>query len=321
VAIRAEMLMGTTVTIEAPAAAPAVVERAFEWFRSVEQVCTRFDPDSELCRLTARPATAVTVSPLLFEAVRFAIQIADVSAGAFDPTLGAALQQRGFNRQHRTGTSVPVIVDPAGKVSYRDVVTDADRQTITLLRPLLLDLGAVAKGLAIDLAAQELHACGSYAIDAGGDLYLGGTNGARQPWSIGIRHPRKPGECIAAVQVVDKAVCTSGDYERVVTGPPDGGRHDGPAEGGRRKGPAKAGHYVETHEHHIIDPRTGSSPANVASVTVIAASAMLADALATAAFVLGPERGLALLEQLDVDGLMVDDNLELRRTKDWPGVE
>jgi thiamine biosynthesis lipoprotein len=281
-----------------------VVDRAFEWFRSVEQVCTRFDPDSELCRLTAHPATPVMVSPLLFEAVRFAIHIADVSGGAFDPTVGATLQHRGFSREHRTGATVPVMVEPAADVSYRDVAIDAEQRTITLLRPLLLDLGAVAKGLAIDLAARELHACGSYAIDAGGDLYLGGTNAERQPWSIGIRHPRKPGECITAVQVTDKAVCTSGDYERVVTGPVKAGHHARPPE---------AGH----HEHHIIDPRTGASPTNAASVTVIAPSAMLADALATAAFVLGPAQGVALLDQLEVHGLIIDNSLDLHRTTGW----
>ncbi len=74
------------------------------------------------------------------------------------------------------------------------------------------------------------------------------------------------------------------------------------------------------NQHHIIDPRTGSSPTTVASVTVIAPSAMLADALATAALVLGPERGLSLLEQLEVEGLIIDANLELRRTAGWPDV-
>jgi FAD:protein FMN transferase len=304
VSVRAEMLMGTTVTIDARGAEPAAIDRAFDWFHAVEQVCTRFDPDSELCRLTMQPATAVPVSPLLFEAVRFALHVADVSGGAFDPTLGAAMQQRGFNREHRTGATMPVIVEPAPDVSYRNVEIDVDHHTVTLTRPLLLDLGAVAKGLAIDLAAKELQSFDSFAIDAGGDLYLGGVNGEGQPWSIGIRHPRLPGECIGAVRVSNQAVCTSGDYERVL----------GPPEGGPRS-PAKAGHY---DQHHIIDPRTGTSPTDAASVTVLASSAMLADALATAAFVLGPARGLALLEQLQVDGLLVTPQLEMFHTTGWP---
>jgi thiamine biosynthesis lipoprotein len=301
------MLMGTTVTIDARDADPAAIDRAFGWFRAVEQVCTRFDPESELCRLTMRPARAVPVSPLLFEAVRFALHVADVSGGAFDPTLGAAMQRRGFNREHRTGATVPVMVEPESDVSYRDVEIDVDHHTVTLTRPLLLDLGAVAKGLAIDLAAKELRSFDSVAIDAGGDLYLGGVNGEGQPWLVGIRHPRLPGECIGAVRVSNQAVCTSGDYERVMWGEPCQARPRGPDK------------VRATPQHHIIDPRTGTSPTNAASVTVLAASAMLADALATAAFVLGPAPGLALLEQLQVEGLFVTSQLEMIHTTGWPG--
>jgi len=172
------------------------------------------------------------------------------------------------------------------------VTIDESAQTVTLHRPLLLDLGAVAKGLAVDLAARELAASRDFAIDAGGDLYLGGTNLEGQPWSIGIRHPRQPGSCIAAVRVSDRAVCTSGDYER--------------------QGPSEA-------EHHIVDPRTGLSPQDVASVTVIAPSAMLADALATTAFVMGSDDGLPWLEQMGVEALIVTRTLESITTPGWPG--
>jgi thiamine biosynthesis lipoprotein len=278
--------MGTTVTIDAPGADAALIDRAFEWCRHVEQVCTRFDPASELCGVSAAaPGEPVTCSRLLFEAVQFALHVADISGGAFDPTLGITMQRRGFSREHRSGAIVPTLVDEIGPVSYRDVTLDPESRTITLTRPLLLDLGAVAKGLAVDLAARELRGCGNFAIDAGGDLYLGGVNAEQQPWSVGIRHPRDAGACIAAVRVSDQAVCTSGTYER---------------------------------GHHILDPRDPHASESVASVTVIAASAMLADALATAAFVLGPLPGLAFLEQMGVDGLIVTSDLELIRTPGWP---
>jgi thiamine biosynthesis lipoprotein len=294
---RTEVLMGTTVTIDAAGAeAEAALQRAFNWFVLVEQVCTRFDPRSELSQLTQNPGAAVAVGPLLFQAVQFAVHVAATTDGAFDPTVGAAMHRRGFDREHRTGTVVPPLADPSPDVSYRDVEIDATRHTITLRRPLLLDLGAVAKGLAVDLAARELEPCRDFAIDAGGDLYLGGVNAEGQPWSIGIRHPRIAGEVIAAVRVSNQAVCTSGDYERRT----------------------RLGQRADD-EHHIIDPRTGASPTHVASVTVVAESAMLADALATAAFVLGPENGLSLLERMDVHGLIVTASLDLIRTKDWPG--
>jgi thiamine biosynthesis lipoprotein len=295
VPVRAEALMGTMVTIEAVGAHDgAAIERAFDWFRTVEHICTRFDPASELCQLASRSGKAVPVSRLLFEAVQFALHIADASGGAFDPTVGTAMHRRGFNREHRSGVQVPLVVDSIDEVSYRDVSVDSANRTITLQRPLLLDLGAVAKGLAIDLAARELESCGSFAIDAGGDLYLGGVNHEGQPWTIGIRHPRRPGECITSVRVTNQAVCTSGDYERMA-------------------GPAEVG-------HHIIDPRTGSSPSDVASVTVIAPSAMAADALATAAFVLGRDAGVALLREMGVEGLFVTTNLDLIPTPGWLSV-
>jgi thiamine biosynthesis lipoprotein len=302
---RAEALMGTLVTIEASGADhDAAVERAFGWFQQVEQTCTRFDPESELCQLTRHPGVAVPVSRLLFEAVRFALGVADASDGAFDPTVGAVLQQRGFDRNHRTGEPIPTRVDTPDDITFRDVAVDDSTQTVTLKRPLLLDLGAVAKGLAVDLAARELAAIRDFAIDAGGDLYLGGANPDGQPWSIGIRHPRNPGECIAAVRVSNQAVCTSGDYERRTPAQPASRARvtGGPTDG----------------SHHIVDPRTGRSPDALASVTVVAMSAMLADALATTAFVLGPDAALPWLEQMGVEGMIVTPTLETQCTDGWP---
>jgi thiamine biosynthesis lipoprotein len=301
--VRAEALMGTVVTIDAVGVErDAAIDRAFEWFRLVEATCTRFEPQSELCQLTTRPGSAVTVSRLLFEAIRFAIGVAEASEGAFDPTIGATLQRRGFDREHRTGLAAPVMVEPSDGVSFRDVTLDEEAQTVTLQRPLLLDLGAVAKGLAVDLAARELAPLGNFAIDAGGDLYLGGRNHDGESWSIGIRHPRQPGTCIAAVRVSDRAICTSGDYERQMPGQPT-------TPGARTSG----------SDHHILDPRSGTSPVDTASVTVIAPSAMLADALATTAFVLGPDEGRKWLEHMGVEGLIVTSALGVIQTQGWPG--
>jgi thiamine biosynthesis lipoprotein len=283
VPVRTEVLMGTLVTIEVvPAGADAVVERAFDWFREIESRCSRFDEQSELMQLTARVREPIAVSPILFEAVRFALCVAEDTGGAFDPTIGHRMEARGFNREDRTGRTVCSGISPESRANYRDISVDVERRTITLGRPLILDLGAVAKGLAVDAAARELQPFKDFAIDAGGDLYLGGLNRDGIPWSVGIRHPRLDRELIDSFRVSNHAVCTSGDYER--------------AGGGT--------------EHHIFDPRTGVSPGDVASVTVVAPNALLADALATAAFVLGPVSGLRLLERHGVEGLIVTPTLE-----------
>ncbi len=284
--------MGTVVTIrvvrpendpEADAVESAM-ERAFGWFHEIEERCTRFQPQSELMQLTVQAGVAVPVSTILFEAVRFALLVAKETGGAFDPTVGHRMAARGFDREHRTGERVPSTNEPNPDVSYRDVELNQDRRTVTLRRPLTLDLGAVAKGLAIDTAARELAPFEDFSIDAGGDLYMGGVNPKGEPWSVGIRHPRRDGELIDTVQVSNQAVCTSGDYERPVRG--------------------------EAGEHHILDGRTGSSPRTVASATVVAPGAMLADALATAAFVLGPQEGLQFLTRMGVDGLIYTPELE-----------
>lgn len=284
--VRTEAVMGTLVSIRVlHAGAEAAVGRAFGWFHEIEQRCTRFDPASELMQLTAHTGLPVPVSAILYEAVQFALGVAEESGGAFDPTVGHTLERRGLNKEHRTKKPVHTAIEPADDVSYRDVDLDPQSRTITLRRPLLLDLGAVAKGLAVDAAARELAPFSDFAIDAGGDLYLGGRNLRGAPWSIGIRHPRRDGALIDTLRITNQAVCTSGDYERA---------------------------------EHILDPRSNKPAAAVASATVIAPTAMLADALATAAFVLGPAAGLQLLNRMGVEGLIVTPDLERFETGGLP---
>ncbi|MES1254007.1 MAG: FAD:protein FMN transferase [Acidobacteriota bacterium] len=271
------------------------VERAFGWFREVEACCSRFDADSELMQLVARPGVPVRASRTLLHAVRLALAVAEETGGAFDPTVGAEVASRGFDRHYRTGQRPRLPIVPDDRATYRDVAVDLDAETITLGCPLLLDLGAVAKGLAIDLAARELRVWKNYAVDAGGDLYVAGRGPGGGPWSVGIRHPRDDHRLIETLSASDCAVCTSGDYERM---------------GANAQGESG---------HHILDPRTGATAVRAASVTVVASTAMLADALATAAFVLGPPEGIHLLERHGVDGLIVAPNLERYVTQGFLG--
>jgi len=274
--------MDTLVTISVVRpCADSAIDRAFEWFQRIEECCTRFDGASELMQLTSRPGIPVPVSAMLFESVQFALKVAEETGGAFDPTVGHRMERRGFNRNHHTGQFISTEI-AEDDVSYRDVHLDANHRTIQLERPLILDLGAVAKGLAIDMAARELQPFADFSIDAGGDLYLGGCNPDGQPWHIGIRHPHGDDAMIYELNASNQAVCTSGDYERGA---------------------------------HILDPRAGAPANSAVSVTVIAPNAMLADALSTAAFVLGPTDGVALLERMGVDGVIVTPSLERFETQ------
>jgi thiamine biosynthesis lipoprotein len=293
--VTSAIFMDTLVTIDVaePGSTGDRAERvrdAFGWFAHVERVCSRFDRRSELSHLSASPiGVPISVSPLLFELIDFACSVARASDGAFDPTVGRAMETNGFNRDYLTGELTSSSIGAMSHCSYLDVLLDPGSRAVTLVKPLVLDLGAVAKGFAIDLAAEELRPFGNFAINAGGDILAHGRHSPDTPWHIGIRHPRAPGDQIDSLVISDAAVCTSGDYERP--------RPDG-----------KPG-------HHILDPRTGKSTEGVASVTVVASSAMLADAMSTAAFALGPERAVEFLESQGVEGLIVSADVRTFETK------
>ena len=297
--------MGTVVSVQIVGGTPASrAERAhaaLEWVSTVESTCSRFQPHSELRRLSATVGQDIAVSPLLFNALHVALQVAEQSHGAFDPTIGVEMQARGFDRAWDTGASsfarMPADTDVA---SWRDVVLDHSAQSVRLLRPLLLDLGAIAKGLAVDLVARELADCEDYAVEAGGDMYVAGHNANGQPWRVGIQHPRQPGESFATMSLSNMAVCTSGDYAR-------------------RTADDTQSHLVDPRAHDVVVSRLPSGPTSLSthpiSSTVIAPQAMIADALATAVMVLGVNEGITLLETHGVQGIVVDTQLNLTTTQ------
>jgi thiamine biosynthesis lipoprotein len=260
------------------------VDRALGWFTHVESVCTRFDAASELRQLSTRIGEKTPVSALLFEAVQFAVAVADASEGAFDPTVGHRMEAAGFDREHRSGNTARSGIEAPDDVSFRDIELDIDARAITLHRPLTLDLGAVAKGLAIDMAARELAPFADFAIDAGGDLFLGGHNVAGDAWSVGIRNPINTTLVLETVRATDIAVCTSGAYER---------------------------------PGHIITRASNESSDALASVTVVAPSAMVADALSTAALAMGRADGETFLERHEARALLVTTALACSHTRAW----
>jgi FAD:protein FMN transferase len=261
-------------------------DRAFGWFAEVERRCSRFDEASELRSLSRGIGEPISISTLLFSALDISLEVARLTDGALDPAIGRAMEQSGFNTNYVTGE--PVRTSPADSPgTYRDILLDYDSHTVTLLRRLSLDLGAVAKGFAIDLAARELSGLPGFVINAGGDILTGGLNPDGEPWRIGIRHPRRHAELLTSLRITDAAVCTSGDYER----------------------PQAAG-----DGHHILNPVSGRSAGSAISATVIAPTAIVADALSTAVFVLGPEAGVDLLNRQGIDGLIVGPDLNVVAT-------
>ncbi|WP_240545954.1 FAD:protein FMN transferase [Paenibacillus artemisiicola] len=292
---KAKLMMGTVVDMKivyneltSREEMELAIDRAFEVFRSVEQACSRFSADSELMKACLQREMPVRISPLLYEPLHAALEMARMTKGRFDPTIGSIMEAYGFNRHYLTGG---VIESRAAEhVSYQDVILDEQERTLRLLKPMVLDLGASAKGFAVDLASHELNkldGAAGFVINAGGDLYAKGVNDQELPWKVGIRHPIHQDHFIAAIDMSQGAVCTSGSYER--------------------KSPSTAG------IHHLIAPASKQSPNDWISCSVIAPYAMMADLYSTAAFVLGAEEGRRFIEDAELDGLLVTPGLQVVR--------
>ena len=216
VPVRTEVLMGTLVTIHvvAPGTLSDAIERAFGWFREIEARCTRFDEPSELRQLTTSVGVAGAGEPDSLRGRPVRGDPSRKTPAARSIRRSASAWRRGVRPRASHRPDSAHACRTGRRRHYRDIEVDAARQTITLRRPLTLDLGAVAKGLAVDAAARELQPFTDFAIDAGGDLYLGGRNpeGAHGRSAFAIRD--SIAQLIDSLRVSDKAVCTSGDYER-----------------------------------------------------------------------------------------------------------
>lgn len=288
--------MSTTVSVQIVGAHPnaeSLAASALDWFRLVESTCSRFDTQSELVRLCEASPNTATVSPLLFEVLRVALAVADASHGAFDPTLGATLGAMGFDTHWQTGATLGRDF-PTDRADWRRIVLDETHGTLVLPQRVMLDLGAIAKGFALDLAARALSGVADCCIVAGGDLLCRGLNGAGHAWRTAIVDPQFPSRAIGVVEVgaPEYAICTSGGYQRRAT-----------------------------HGHHILDARARHasvhSAEKLSGATVVAPQAAVADALATAAFVMGIEEAAPLLEAQGVDAVLIDTFGVVHEVRGW----
>lgn len=302
---RTAFAMGTYVRLViAGQQAAETVQACLDELERLEEVFDRFQPDSELSRLNARAGAGwVAVSDELFVALQVALEVAEKSDGAYDPTVAPLVDTWGFREEDgRIPDHAPPpsagIASAIAKVDYRQVQVDNERRRVLLPAGMELDLGGVAKGYALDRLAGVAGELGveSALMDLGGNIRVLGDRPAGGPWRIAVRHPRGSGRIYAVLPVSGKAVATSGDYQRYFTWK------------GRRYS-------------HILDPRTGHPAASLTSVTVIAPSGALSDALSTAAFVLGPKAGKAFLESIPgVEGLFVDAKLRMTVTRGLEGI-
>ena len=281
--VRTRLLMGPVVEIAATGPRNNVLEEAvsaaFDEMARIDRLMGPQGEDSDISRLSAA-TSALEVSAETAEVIALGLDVSQASEGAFHLAMGRLKNLWGIDMD---APRVPAPEKIAQARPPRNALRLEGRQVIKSRGDLKVDLGGIAKGYAVDRAAEILARAGvtSATINAGGDMRLVGARPER-PWRIGVQHPRRPGEVYAILTLPASAVVTSGDYERFFE------------EGGRRY-------------HHLLDPATGYPAQGIQAVTVVAEEAALADALSTAVFILGVEKGLALLHRWPkVEGLIID---------------
>ncbi|HSZ81184.1 MAG TPA: FAD:protein FMN transferase [Polyangia bacterium] len=301
-------VMGTSATFTIWTADAARAEQAFAAadteIERIERLMTDWErPEwtpSDVVRINkAAGKQAVKVSEETLAVIEKSLEMSKRSEGAFDVTFAVMRGIWKFDEDLDPTVPAPEEIARRRKfINWRDVIVNHAARTVKLRRPeMRLGLGGIAKGYAVDKCVAVLRAAGfsDFMVQAGGDLFVAGSKGPAS-WMVGVRDPRGgPKDIIARMPIRDHAFSTAGDYERSFV--VDGRRY-----------------------HHIIDPKTGYPATASREVTIFAPTAFLADALDDAVFILGPKKGLALVDAYpDCAALIVDAANQVWTSKSLEG--
>jgi thiamine biosynthesis lipoprotein len=266
-------LMGTVINLKVagpdPKAASAAIRACLDRMATLEAVLSRFQAESQLSRLN-RDGFLADADPSLLAVVQRSQELSQLTAGAFDITVKPVLDL------YQAGPDLPgedEVQRTLALVDFRKI--DLHDRTIRFQKMgMSVTVDGIAKGFIVDEGVAVLNEYGftNVMVEAGGDLMAMGEKTSHTPWKVGLQAPRdKIGNLMATFRVQNKALATSGDYMQAFT--------------------------QDFSNHHIIDPRTGRSSPELASVTIMAPTVTLADGLATAVMVMGT-KGFSLIEDL-----------------------
>ncbi len=292
---QSRVLMGTQINLIVFGPDPVECDQAVQaTFARMDELTTRLsrhNQTSELARLNTR-GRLVRPGRDLCRVLELAERISRLSEGAFDVTI---LPLQELYARAAARNTLPDRDRIAATLRLVDhTMIHFDETAVTLAKKgMAITLDGIAKGYIVDqgIAALRQRNFPNVYVEAGGDLRVAGVKPGNRPWRIGIRNPRpdKANELVT-IAMADRAVATSGDYMQPFS--------------------------ADLRNHHIIDPRTGHSPPELASATVTAPTVALADGLATAAMVLGPRRAIAMLEALpDCEGFFIGKDLRRYQTR------
>lgn len=286
---RSQMLMGTVVFVTAFApdeeTARGAVKEGLDEIRRLEELLSTWIPTSELSRVNAEAGgAAVAVSPETLEVVRHSLDMYRLTEGGFNIALGPAVSLWNVSGDGHL-PSAEELEAVRSRLDLSQIHLNGEARTLRLGRTgMQIDIGGIGKGFAADLAVRVMQQAGATAgvVALSGDIKTFGRMPDDQRFVFGIQHPRQAqGRLLGRLELENEAVSTAGDYQRYFE--KDGVRY-----------------------HHILDPVTLQPARKCQSVTVVAKEGVLADGLDTGIFVMGPEKGMALIESLPgVEGIIV----------------
>jgi thiamine biosynthesis lipoprotein len=258
--------------------------QAFQEIKRMEHLMSSRVESGDVFRINQSSGKEwVRVSPETIQVIKKAQEVSELSRGGFDITVGPLTELWRKAREKKIPPSAEEVKEKLDLVNFKNIEVNQEGKVFLKKKGMAIDLGGIAKGYAVDRAFDVLTSLGykNLIVNAGGDLRVGGTKN-NQPWSIGIQNPRDPQKLLTRISVSDMAVATSGDYEKFFI-------------------------YERKRYHHIFDPKNGFPTEGCQSVTIATKDCITADGLATAVFVLGPEKGYSLCQKLNgVQCLIVD---------------
>ena len=286
---KTETIMGTqvSITVVAPTAEEGerAVDAAMAEIRRLDAMMSLYKDTSEIAKVNLAAGTVpVKVSPEMIEVVEHAAKISELSGGVFDVTIGPLVVLWQMRLKEGKAPTDEEIAGVRPLVNYRNIVMDKKASTLFLKKKgMILDLGGM-KGYIADRVADLMKRRGinNALIALAGDIWALGRREDGNPWRIGVQHPREKDKTLTVLELSDKYICTSGDYERFVI-------------------------RENKRYHHIIDPRTGRPSTGVISVTLMGKQGALIDPLAKIPFILGPEEGMKIVRRFGAEAIIVDD--------------
>ncbi|MFA5085925.1 MAG: FAD:protein FMN transferase, partial [Candidatus Omnitrophota bacterium] len=261
------------------------IDKAFDEVKRVEDVYSVYNHASEISRINKlRKNEKLQISDGVFNLILKSIDYSKRTFGTFDITVKPIIDLWHKAKTRGRVPSEDEISRALGHVGYKNIVLDETNRTISFKKEeMSIDMGGIAKGYATDRAINILEDAGinNALVTSGGDMYCLGKKSRTELWKVGIRHPRNKDKLFLEMSLKDRAISTSGDYERYFI--LDGKRYS-----------------------HIIDPRTGYPIGdNIVSASVITSDSTTSDILATSMCILGEKGFYAIKEFGDIDAVLV----------------